>query len=133
MDLRSRKETNNSISPQLLQHLYTLCYNFSASLIGKKKTREMLKSSHQQILPYFQVLSKFKVTDNNELKIDLKAITDKELLGFTVWLQQFIKELRKFMVGLGKLTIESITSEIKDELEEVGFYEYYKKATELEY
>jgi len=93
----------------------------------------MLKSSHQQILPYFQVLSKFKVTDNNELKIELKNITDKELLGFTVWVQQFIKELRKFMVGLGKLTIESITSEIKDELEEVGFYEYYKQATQLEY
>lgn len=133
MNLRSRKGSNNSISPQLLQHLYTLCYNFSASLIGKKKTRDLLESSHQQILPYFQVLSKFKVMDNNELKIELKTITDKELLGFTVWLQQFIKELRKFMVGLGKLTIESITSEIKDELEEVGFYEYYEQATELEY
>jgi hypothetical protein len=133
LNLRSRRDTNNSISPQLLQHLYTLCYNFSASLIGKKKTREMLESSHRQIQPYFQVLSKFKVTDDNGLKIELKTITDKELLGFTVWVQQFIKELRKFMVGLGKLTIESITSEIKDELEEVGFYEYYKQATELDY
>jgi hypothetical protein len=133
LDLQSPRETNNIISPQLLQHLYTLCYNFSASLIGKKKTREMLKSSHEQILPYFQVLSAFKVTDKNELRIELMTITDKELLGFTVWIQQFIKELRRFMVGLGKLTIESITTEIKDELEEVGFYEYYKKATELEY
>lgn len=133
MDLQSRGENNNAISPQLLQHLYTLCYNFSASLIGKKKTREMLESSYEQILPYFQTLSNFKVTEKNELDIEFKTIGDKELLGFTVWIQQFIKELRHFMVGLGKLTIESITTEIKDELEEVGFYEYYKKAKELEY
>lgn len=125
--------TNNAISPQLLQHLYTLCYNFSASLIGKKKTKEMLDTSYQKILPYFQVLSIFEITNKTELKITQSTISDKELLGFTVWIQQFIKELRNFMVGLGKFNIESITVEIKDELEEIGFYDYYKQAMELDY
>ena len=125
--------TNNGISPQLLQHLYTVCYNFSASLMGKKKTREMLETSYQKILPYFQVLSIFEINSKNELKITQSTISDKELLGFTVWIQQFIKELKNFMVGLGKFTIESITVEIKDELEEIGFYDYYKQAMELDY
>lgn len=126
-------EGNNTINPQLLQHLYTVCYNFSASLIGKKKTREMLDTSYQKIKPYFQVLAKFELTNKNELKITQGTITDKELLGFTVWIQQFIKELKQFMVGLGKFSIESITVEIKDELEEIGFYDYYKQAMELDY
>lgn len=125
--------TNNTISPQLLQHLYTVCYNFSASLIGKKKTREMLETSYQKILPYFQALSIFEINSKNELKITQSTISDKELLGFTVWIQQFIKELKNFMVGLGKFNIESITVEIKDELEEIGFYDYYKQAMELDY
>lgn len=125
--------TNNTISPQLLQHLYTVCYNFSASLIGKKKTREMLETSYQKILPYFQALSIFEINNKNELKITQSTISDKELLGFTVWIQQFIKELKNFMVGLGKFNIESITVEIKDELEEIGFYDYYKQAMELDY
>lgn len=125
--------TNNTISPQLLQHLYTVCYNFSASLIGKKKTREMLETSYQKILPYFQALSIFEINSKNELKITQSTISDKELLGFTVWIQQFIKELKNFMVGLGKFNIQSITVEIKDELEEIGFYDYYKQAMELDY
>ena len=125
--------TNNTISPQLLQHLYTVCYNFSASLIGKKKTREMLETSYQKILPYFQALSIFEINNKNELKITQSTISDKELLGFTVWIQQFIKELKNFMVGLGKFNIQSITVEIKDELEEIGFYDYYKQAMELDY
>jgi hypothetical protein len=125
--------TNNAISPQLLQHLYTVCYNFSASLLGKKKTREMLETSYQKILPYFQVLSIFEINSKNELVITQSTISDKELLGFAVWIQQFIKELKNFMVGLGKFNIESITVEIKDELEEIGFYDYYKQAMELDY
>ncbi len=125
--------TNDSINPKLLQHLYTLCYNFSASLIGKKKTRDMLDSSYERISSYFQVLSVFKIADNNELLIEQNNISDKELLAFTVWIQQFIKELKQFMVGLGKLNIETLTTEIKDQLEEIGFYEYYEQAKELEY
>lgn len=123
----------NAINPQLLQHLYSLCYNFSASLIGKKKTREMLEESHKKISEYFQVLPIFQISNGNELIIGNKNISDKELLAFTVWIQQFIKELKNFMVGLGKFDIKTLTAEIQDELEAVGFYEYYKQAMELEY
>lgn len=93
----------------------------------------MFDSSYQKIIPYFQLLSQFKISDKNELIIEQSNIGDKELLAFTVWIQQFIKELKQFMVGLGKLNIETLTEEIKEQLEEIGFYEYYKQATELEY
>ena len=93
----------------------------------------MFDASYQKIKPYFQVLSIFEITNKNELIITQSKITDKELLGFTVWIQQFIKELKQFMVGLGKFNIESITVEIRDELEEIGFYDYYKQAMELDY
>ena len=93
----------------------------------------MLDSSYEQIRSYFQVLTVFKISQKNELLIGQSNLSDKELLAFTVWIQQFIKELKQFMVGLGKLNIETLTTEIKDQLEEIGFYEYYKQAKELEY
>lgn len=93
----------------------------------------MLEASHQKIIEYFQVLSIFQVSSSNELVINKNHISDKELLAFTVWIQQFIKELKDFMVGLGKFDIETLTGEIKEELEAIGFYEYYKQAMELEY
>lgn len=126
-------ENNHSISPQILQHIYYICYNFSASLIGKNKTREMFDASYQKIVPYFQMLSQFKISEKNELIIEQNDIGENELLAFAVWIQQFIKELKRFMVGLGKLNIESLTEEIKKQLEEISFYEYYKQAMELEY
>jgi len=118
---------------ETLRNLYRLLFNFSSSLIGKNKTRELLDDSYEKILPYFQSLKRYHINETNDLVLESKIVTEKEFLSFTVWIQQFIKDLKKFMVGLSKLDIQTITSEIKDELEEVGFYEYYKQATELEY
>ena len=93
----------------------------------------MFDSSYQKINSYFQLLSQFQISEKNELIIEQDNVSDKELLAFTVWIQQFIKELKQFMVGLGTLNIETLTEEIKEQLEEIGFYEYFKQAMELEY
>ena len=37
------------------------------------------------------------------------------------------------MAGLKNLDIETITREIKDQLNEIGFYKYYNQAMEFEY
>jgi hypothetical protein len=118
---------------ETLRNLYRLLFNFSSSLIGKNKTRELLDNSYNKILPYFQPLKGYHIDELNDLNLESKIVTEKEFLSFTVWIQQFIKELKNFMVGLSKLEIQTITSEIKDELEEIGFYEFYEQATELEY
>ncbi|MFQ5583238.1 MAG: hypothetical protein ACE5GL_02235 [Calditrichia bacterium] len=120
-------------SPEIIKHVYSLCYNFSATLVGKEKTRELLLKSYRKILPYFQSLSSFEMDKKNGLMIQKPDISEKEFLSFTVWIQQFIKDFKAFMVGLHHLSIETITAEIKDQLEETGFYEYYREATELEY
>jgi len=131
--LRLKLSKQKTLEFETLRNLYRLLFNFSSSLIGKNKTRELLDDSYEKILPYFQSLKRYHINETNDLVLESKIVTEKEFLSFTVWIQQFIKDLKKFMVGLSKLDIQTITSEIKDELEEVGFYEYYKQATELEY
>lgn len=131
--MRLKLSKQKTLEFETLRNLYRLLFNFSSSLIGKNKTRELLDDSYEKILPYFQSLKRYHINETNDLVLESKIVTEKEFLSFTVWIQQFIKDLKKFMVGLSKLDIQTITSEIKDELEEVGFYEYYKQATELEY
>lgn len=121
------------ISPELLTGVYNSCYTYAASLIGNKKSRELLQSSYNTILPYFHSLKKFSVDESGQLRINAAEITDSELLAFTIWIQQLIRELKDYVVGLGSLDIHTLTGEISNDLAEIGFYEYYQQAAELKY
>lgn len=124
---------NHNISPELLKKVYSLCFEYAVSLLGKKKSGELLYSSYHTILPYFQTLEKFVPDAHWELDIRIESLSEKELLAFTVWIQQFIRELKNFVVGLGSFNITHLTGEVKEELEQIGFYEYYRQAEELKY
>lgn len=67
------------------------------------------------------------------MQINCEEISENDLLAFAVWMQQFIRELKGFVVGIGNLDIRMLTEEVSEELEQSGFYEYYRQAQELEY
>jgi hypothetical protein len=102
-------------------------------LIGIKKSRELLQSSYDIILPYFHSLKHFSVDPNGQLQVRGEEISESELLAFTIWIQQFTRELKSFVVGIGKLDIHTLTAEISEDLEQAGFYEYFRQAAELKY
>lgn len=123
----------NGLSPELLQKTYDLCYHFTASLMGRRKTRQLLDASYHTVLPYFPGLRQFRLDEEGSLQILSPTPGDKELLAFAVWMQQFMKEVKQYMVGLGRLRIEALTEEIRPQLERVGFYEYFYQSAELDY
>jgi hypothetical protein len=129
IDLREQK----LISPELLTGVYNSSVNYAINLIGNKKSRELLQSSYDIILPYFHSLKNFSVDTNGQLEVKVGEISESELLAFTIWIQQFVRELKNFVVGISKLDIHTLTGEISDELEQIGFYEYFQQAAELKY
>lgn len=121
------------VSAELLTTVYRRCFGFAANILGNKKSGELLQSSYKTILQYFHSLQNFSVTEDWRLEISRDEITEKDLLAFAVWMQQFIRELKSFVVGIGNLDIRTLTEEVSKELEQCGFYEYYRQALELEY
>ena len=124
---------HSEIDPEILKEAFDLCRSFALPLLGTELTTQFLKESYRKILPYFHVLKYFKLNDTAQLSIAKNALTDKELLCFAVWMQQFLKEIQQFMIGIGRVDIEAITESIKEPLEAMGFYEYFHQAEELEY
>ena len=54
-------------------------------------------------------------------------------MGFSIWMHQFIAELKKFMVGIGKVDPKVILGKWGDSLKPTGFFEYFKQAKDLKY
>jgi hypothetical protein len=50
---------------------------------------------------------------------------------YCFWIKQFVKRFKEFMMDIKSINIETITSEIKGELEEAELYKYYNQAMEL--
>ena len=124
---------SKSVSAELLTTVYRRCFGFAANILGKKKSGELLQSSYKTILQYFHSLQNFSITEDWRLQINCEEISEKDFLAFAVWMQQFIRELKDFVVGIGNLDIRMLTEEMSEELERSGFYEYYQQAQELKY
>ncbi|NOX38827.1 MAG: hypothetical protein GXO78_14950 [Calditrichaeota bacterium] len=124
---------NPEIDPEIIKKTFDLCRSFALNILGTELTTQFLKDSYRKILPYFHVLKHFKLNDTAHLNIAKNTLTDKELLSFAVWMQQFLKEIQHFMIGLEKIEIESLTESLKEPLQQMGFYEYFHQAEELEY
>jgi len=124
---------SKAVSAELVSTVYRRCFGFAASILGNKKSGELLQSGYKTILQYFHSLQNFSVTEDWHLQINCEEISENDLLAFAVWMQQFIRELKNFVVGIGNLDIRMLTEEVSEELEQSGFYEYYRQAQELEY
>lgn len=124
---------SKAVSAELVTIVYHRCFGFAANILGNRKSGELLQSSYTTILQYFHSLKNFSVTEDWRLQIIRNNISENDLLAFAVWMQQFIRELKGFVVGIGNLDIRMLTEEVSEELEQSGFYEYYRQAQELKY
>ncbi|GAB4370362.1 MAG: hypothetical protein Kow0042_12590 [Calditrichia bacterium] len=108
-------------------------YEYVKEAAGEKKAGEFAQSSYRTIEKYFRNLAAFGLTDNFHLEIKNRTLSDKEILAFSVWMLQFLKELKSFMIGLGKTDPQKITGELETQLKALGFYDYFEQAKELSY
>lgn len=118
---------------ELIEKIFGQCFEFTRKIVGDKKTMDLFSSSYSKILPYFHVLSKFQIGADYRLMVKGDGVNENELLSFAVWIQEFIRELKHFMVGLGHVKIEEITSELENQLKNSDFYQFYHQAQEFEY
>lgn len=131
----SAKQTDDPSSPidRLLQDTFRQFYKYISAAAGEQKAGEFARKSYQAIGSYFRNLSVIQLGEAGQLEISNKNLTDKEILAFSVWMQQFVKELKNFMIGLGKVDAVTITQELQGPLQDIGFYDFFEQAKELTY
>lgn len=116
-----------------LQKTFQLFRDYCAEIAGDEATKDWIKESHSVIREYFKNLDKFLLDEQAELQKLPEEISDKEVLAFSVWMQQFMNQLKAAYIGIGKINVESITQPVQPALEELGFYSFYEQAQELIY
>jgi len=131
--LVSKTTSNNEISlEEIIKKAYTRFFFYVAQATDTIKAHELALLSHRIISKYFHNLKNFELDKNGQIKVR-DEISVKEILAFSVWMQQFIKELRKFVIGLGKIDVKKITAGLEKELQSLNFYEFFEQAAELSY
>lgn len=118
---------------RILEKAFDCFFNYVADLVGAKKAMEFAEKSHQDIEKYFSSLSYLKLEHGSAIKFMNADVSDKEVLGFSIWMRQFLKELKDSMVGLGNVEPEKITGDLTQPLRKIGFFEYFEQAEELRY
>lgn len=129
-------QAKNSIEPavgEILEKAFDCFFNYVAGLVGAKKAMEYAEKSHQAIEKYYSSLSYLKLEHGSSIKFMSADVSDKGVLGFSIWMRQFLKELKDSMVGLGTVDPEKITGDLTQPLKKIGFFEYFEQAEELRY
>ncbi len=126
---------NQSKQPvsQILEKAFDCFFDYVSGLVGVKKAMEFAEESHKVIEKYFSSLSYLQLEQGSKIKFINTDVSDKEILGFSLWMRQFLKELKEFMIGLGKVEPEEITGDLSHSLRAIGFFDYYEQAKELKY
>ena len=131
--VKSNETVSEQSANQTLKKTFDLFNRYVVQIVGEKKAFELATNTLLSIEGYYKGLTVFKLHDDHQLEIDSSKITEKEILGFSIWMQQFLKEVKELMIGLGRVDVKEITAEMKDELETLSFYDYFEQAKELNY
>lgn len=126
-----KADTNLSVD-QLLQKTYSIYFEYVVYATDKIKAHQLAKKCYDNLTDYFKNLKKFEIQNNGGITT-LQNLSENDILAFSVWMQQFLEELRGFVIGLGKVDPEEITVEIREQLKEINFYEYFEQAKALNY
>jgi len=130
---RNQTEKERLLDPDILNHAYSQFFLFVSEFVGEKKSKEFARQSYQTTEKYYSGISDIVVDDKNRIRLKKIEITDREILGFSIWMHQFIVELKKYMVGIGKVDPNTILGKWSDPLKPTGFFEYFKQAKDLKY
>ncbi|MCK4892716.1 MAG: hypothetical protein KAJ16_07590 [Calditrichia bacterium] len=126
-------EKANLLDPDILNNAYSQFFLFVSEYVGDKKAKEFARQSYLTTEKYYRGISVIIVDDQNRIRLKKIEVTDREILGFSIWMHQFIAELKKFMVGIGKVDPKVILGKWGDSLKPTGFFEYFKQAKDLKY
>jgi hypothetical protein len=130
---KTDKVISEQSANQTLKKTFDLFNRYVVQIVGEKKSFELATNTLLSIEGYYKGLTVFKLHEDHQLEIDSSEITEKEILGFSIWMQQFLKEVKELMIGLGRVDVKEITAELKVELEALSFYDYFEQAKELNY
>lgn len=130
---QNQSEKVSLLDPDILNNAYSQFFLFVSEFVGEKKAKEFARQSYQTTEKYFRGISVMVVDDKNRIRLKKIEITDSEILGFSIWMHQFIAELKKYMVGIGKVDPNIILGKWSDPLKPTGFFEYFKEAKDLKY
>ncbi len=129
-------EQESSVSEQLsqkeiLEKTFELFYHYALSVVGGKKADSLVKKTYESVQSYYPNISLIQLLEDHQIQFDEEEISEKEVLGLAIWLQQLLTSIKNFMIGLGKVDAQSITRDIHDQLEPLNFYEFFEQAREL--
>jgi hypothetical protein len=121
------------LSKDILEKTFNAFLNYVAAFVGENKAWEFALHSRQETERYYSNLALIQIGENKNLHFLNAALTDKELLGFSLWMHKFVAELKDFMVGVGKIEPDKILGNLKKSLEPSGFLEFFEQARELSF
>lgn len=122
-----------NISKDILEKTFKAFLSYVEGFVGENKAWELVQQSRQETEKYYKNLSLIQLDEKKNLVLVNPTITDKELLGFSLWMSKFVAELKEFMVGVGKVEPEKILGTLKKSLEPTGFLEFFQQAKELSF
>lgn len=120
-----------SISKDILEKTFKAFLNYVEGFVGESKAWEFAQHSRRETEKYYKNLSLIQLDEKKNLILANPTISDKELLGFSLWMSKFVSELKEFMVGVGKVEPEKIVGSLKKSLEPTGFLDFFQQAKEL--
>jgi hypothetical protein len=123
----------SSLDPEILNNAYSQFFVFVSEYVGDNKAKEFARQSYQTTEKYYSGISVIIVDDQNRLRMKKIEVTDREIFGFSIWMHQFIAELKKYMVGIGKVDPNVILGKWVDYFRPTGFIEYFNQARDLKY
>ena len=132
--MKNKTAAKNKISEgKVLERSFSCFFNFTEKTSDHKTAHKLAVKSYETISRYFHNLKQFQLSNDATIEVTSGDLTDKDILAFSVWMQQYLKELKDLMIGLGRVDPLQITNEIRKELQELGFYKYFEQAKELNY
>jgi hypothetical protein len=121
------------LSKDVLEKTFVAFFNYVAAFVGENKAWEFARHSRQETEKYYSNLVLIQIGENNSLNFLNPVMTDKELLGLSLWMHKFVAELKDFMVGVGRVEPDKILGNLKKSLERSGFLEFFEQARELSF
>ena len=127
------KNQNPTVTLEIIREAFTEFHAFVTQFVGERKADEFSHHSYRLTCRYFSSLESIRFNEKNELNSEYHNLQDRDILGFSLWMYNFIGELKNFMIGVGDIEATTIVGSLQPILEQSGFFEYFQQAEELKY
>jgi hypothetical protein len=125
------KNHNTTVTLEIIRETFSKFHAFVAQFVGERKADEFSQHSYRLTCRYFSSLESFRIDEKNVLNSEHQNLQDRDILGFSLWMYNFVGELKNFMIGVGNIEVTTIVGSLQPTLEQAGFFEYFQQAEEL--